>query len=256
MTTPLKTPLDVSVDGDLLTLTLNRPDNANALSPELVEALIVALENPSAARMCVLRGAGRLFCAGFDLDDFDDLSDGDLLWRFLRIEHLLQAVHYAPFPIMGLAHANAIGAGADLLAATSFRVMAPGTKARMPGLNFELTLGTRRLSRLVGPDTARDLLIDTRTFLADEALSIGFVDRIAERELWPDMIAAQLDRVRALSPTATTQLLELTRTDTRMEDVASIVATAGRPGLKERVGGFRERTAAARANRKTDSSSS
>ncbi len=64
------------------------------------------------------------------------------------------------------------------------------------------------------------------------------------------MIVARLERVTALSPTATAQLLELTRTDSRVEDVASIVASAGRPGLKERVGRFREQSAAARkANR-------
>jgi enoyl-CoA hydratase/carnithine racemase len=242
----ISTPLEVVADGDLATLTLNRPDNANALSPELVEALIAALENPGSARMFVLRGAGRLFCAGFDLDDFEELSDGDLLWRFLRIEHLLQTVYHSPIPIMGLAHGHAIGAGADLLAATSFRVMAPGTKARMPGLHFELTLGTRRLARLVGEDTARDILIDTRTFEAKEAHAMGFIEHVIEQDGWSDAIAAQLARVQALSSTATTQLLDLTRTDSREQDIAAIVASAGRPGLRDRVGQFREQAAASR----------
>ena len=78
-------------DADLLTLTLDRPGNANALSPDLVEALIETLAAARDVRLCVLRGEGKHFCAGFDLSDLEDLSDGDLLWRFLRIETLLQA---------------------------------------------------------------------------------------------------------------------------------------------------------------------
>jgi enoyl-CoA hydratase/carnithine racemase len=54
-------------------------------------------------RSCTIQGEGRNFCAGFDLSDIAELSDGDLLHRFLRIETLLQSVHHAPFPVMPLA---------------------------------------------------------------------------------------------------------------------------------------------------------
>lgn len=243
--------LRVERDGGLLTLTLNRPDNANALSPALVEALIDALSGAEGARLCVLRGAGRHFCAGFDLSDLDALSDGDLLWRILRIETLLQRVHHAPCPVVALAQGQVVGAGADLFAACWRRVAAPGARFRFPGWNFELALGTRRLTRLVGQDTARDLLIDTKVLAAEAALARGLATDLAEPTDWPGLVEDSLRRAGALPPRALRDMLTLTLQDSREADMAAIVATAGRPGLKERIVAYRDRVAARRAERGT-----
>ncbi|MFC1560534.1 enoyl-CoA hydratase/isomerase family protein, partial [Pseudomonadota bacterium] len=131
MPAPDETILEIDQQGDLLQLTLNRPSSANALSPELTEALIQALTQTAGVRLCVIRGAGRHFCAGFDLSDLDSLSDGDLLWRFLRIETLLQAVYHAPFAVVALGHGQMVGAGADLFAACWRRIAAADTRIRM-----------------------------------------------------------------------------------------------------------------------------
>ena len=233
--------LRVEQQGEVLSLTLNRPDSANALSPALVEALIDALSAAQDVRLCVLRGEGRHFCAGFDLSDLEELSDGDLLWRFLRIETLLQSVHHAPFAMMALAQGQVVGAGADLFAACWRRVAAPNAKFRMPGWNFELALGTRRLTRLIGQDAARDLLIDTKIASAQNALDFGLASDMAEAEAWPALVEASYQRASVLPPRALRDMLELTTADTRNEDTAAIVATAGRPGLKDRIAAYREK---------------
>lgn len=230
-------------DGDLLTLTLNRPENANALSAGLVEALIGALETAGETRLCVIRGEGRHFCAGFDLSDLPDISDGDLLWRFLRIEHLLQQVHYAPFPVMCFAHGQTVGAGADLFAAGFHRIAAGNTKFRFPGWNFELALGTRRLTRLIGTDAARDLLIDTKVVQAEEAVSLGLATELYDPSDWDYLTSQMLKRANALTPGAIKDMLALTSIDTRKEDIAAIVSTAGRPGLKDRINTYRDQVA-------------
>ncbi len=124
--------LQVEQRQGVMTLTLNRPESANALSPELTETLIETLTSAKDVQLAVIRGAGRHFCAGFDLSDLEALSDGDLLWRFLRIEILLQTVHHSPFAVVALAQGQAVGAGADLFAACWRRVAAPGLKLRMP----------------------------------------------------------------------------------------------------------------------------
>jgi len=79
-------------ENDVLTLTLNRGSKANSLTPALVEDLITALDQPGDVRMAVIRGEGKHFCAGFDLSDISKVSDGDLLWRFVRLELLLQKI--------------------------------------------------------------------------------------------------------------------------------------------------------------------
>lgn len=228
----------------LLSLTLNRPDSANALSPALVEELIDTLTEAQNVRLCALRGEGKHFCAGFDLSDLAELSDGDLLWRFLRIEHLLQTVHHAPFPVVAFAQGHVVGAGADLFAACWRRVTAANAKFRMPGWNFELALGTRRLARLIGQDAARDLLIDTKVMPAEEALACGLASDLAESQDWPALVEASHARASALPPRALRDMLDLTIVDTRAEDTAAIVATAGRPGLKDRVAAYRARVIA------------
>lgn len=228
-------------DGDLLTLTLNRPGQANALSPTLVENLIAAIESADSVRLCVIRGEGRHFCAGFDLSDLEDVSDGDLLWRFLRIEELLQTVHHAPFPVLVLAHGQVVGAGADLFAAACHRIAAPGAKFRMPGWNFELALGTRRLTRLIGTDAARDMLIDTKVLTADQASDVGLANAVVDVDGWQDAITGLLERSRALPDGALSDMLTLTAHDSRDADTAAIVKTAGRPGLKHRVQAYRSK---------------
>lgn len=233
--------LIIDTADSILTLTLNRPDNANALNPELTEALIETVTSAQDVRLCILRGAGRHFCAGFDLSDLENLSDGDLLWRFLRIETLLQSIHHAGFPVAAFAQGQAVGAGADLFAACWYRVATAETLFKMPGWNFELALGTRRLTHLVGQDAARDLLIDTRAMNAEEGASCKLVSEIAGVDDWPEIIKRLAKRTQALSRRALRDMLALTSNDSREQDIAAIVRTAGRPGLKQRIMQYRER---------------
>ena len=241
MKSSIGTELKVDRHADLLTLTLNRPESSNALKPSLVEAMIDVLSQEQDIRLCVLNAEGKNFCAGFDLSDIEDLSDGDLLLRFIRIEHLLQKIHHAPYPVMAFARGHAIGAGADLFAACWQRVAAPNARFRMPGWQFELALGTRRLTRLVGQDAARDMLIDSKTIDAKQALDTGLATEISVSEEWKSVIDISLQRTLALPKNALRQMLKLTATDTRSEDMASIANTAGIPGLKQRILDYREK---------------
>lgn len=241
MINPEDTILKLEQDDGVLQLTLNRPDNANALSPGLTEALIRAVTQSQDIRLCTLRGAGRHFCSGFDLAGLEDLSDGDLLLRFLRIETLLQAVYHAPFPVVALGHGQVVGAGADLFAACWRRVAAPDARFRMPGWNFELALGTRRLTHLIGQDAARDLLIDTKVLSAEASLACGLATDLARQEEWPTLVDGLKQRATALSPGAIKHMLNLTASDSRNDDFAAIVKTAGRPGLKDRIIAYRDR---------------
>ena len=130
--------------GHVTRLTLNRAAKANALSASLVEALINAVEyaQTDGTRLLIFEGNGSHFCAGFDFSGYDEATEGELVLRFVRIEHLLQCVHHAPFATLALAHGKIFGAGADLVCACSTRIAAPGTTFRLPGLRFGLVLGT------------------------------------------------------------------------------------------------------------------
>ena len=226
-------------EDDVLLLTLNRGSKANSLTPTLVEDLITALDQPDNVRMAVIRGEGKHFCAGFDLSDISELSDGDLLWRFVRIELLLQKIYHSPFPIVALGHGQIVGAGADLFVACWHRVAAPCVKLKMPGWNFELALGTGRLAALIGQDAARDMLIDTRSISAEQAREIGLASDLIEKEGWEDLVTTLAARARTLPTEATTNMLALTGSKNAELDLAALVRSAARPGLKARVEKYR-----------------
>jgi enoyl-CoA hydratase/carnithine racemase len=226
-------------EDDVLLLTLNRGSKANSLTPTLVEDLITALDQPDNVRMAVIRGEGKHFCAGFDLSDISELSDGDLLWRFVRIELLLQKIYHSPFPIVALGHGQIVGAGADLFVACWHRVAAPCAKLKMPGWNFELALGTGRLAALIGQDAARDMLIDTRSISAEKAREIGLASDLIGKEGWEDLVTTLGARARTLPTEATTNMLALTGSKNAELDLASLVRSAARPGLKARVEKYR-----------------
>ncbi len=236
--------LSVAKHGPFTRLTLNRPEKANALGFDLVEALLAAFAAATAegARLVALDGEGKSFCSGFDLSDFGEISDGDLVYRLIRIETLLQTVAHAPFPTIALAHGRVFGAGADLVCACSRRIAAPATKFRMPGLGFGVVLGTRRLAACVGRDAAREIQNECRTFDADEAAALGFLNQVAEPADWPQIIEAARQAAEVISAGSTEALFRVTAADTRAEDMADLVNSASRPGLKDRIGAYRKKT--------------
>jgi enoyl-CoA hydratase len=224
-------------DGNLTRLTLNRAAKANALSAQLVQALLDAVDYAytDGTRLLVLEGEGSHFCAGFDFSGYQDQSEGDLALRFIRIETLLQAIHHAPFETLALAHGRIFGAGADLVAACGQRVAAPGTSFRMPGLRFGVVLGTQRLAHRVGADHARSILGESRTLGTDEALGINFINAIAEPAQWPDLVQSALAHAATLSPAAAAALYRQTTPDTRAGDMAALARSVSVPGIKERI---------------------
>jgi enoyl-CoA hydratase/carnithine racemase len=228
--------------GHVTRLTLNRPDKANALSASLVEALITAIDNAETdgTRLLIIDGNGNHFCAGFDFGRYREATEGELVLRFVRIEHLLQRVYHAPFTTLALAHGKIFGAGADLVCACGTRIAAPGTTFRMPGLRFGLVLGTRRLAHRIGADAARDVLQTSRTFDAESARTLGFVTRIAAPADWPQLASAAQAASSTLTQSALARLNEQTVIDTRDADMAALAQSASVPGLKERIQLFRE----------------
>jgi enoyl-CoA hydratase len=231
-------PLTVTRDGATWTFTLARADKRNALSAELVDSLLVAIEEAHAdpdARLLVFRGEGRNLSAGFDFAGIEDASEGDLLLRFVRIETLLAAVWNSPCLTVGLAHGRNFGAGVDLFAACRRRIAAPDATFRMPGLRFGLVLGTRRFVELVGAARAGAILGEARVFDADEAHAMGFVDTLADPSQWDQAIATARSTADALDRTTRVALYSATRPDHDDADLAALVRSAARAGLKDRI---------------------
>ena len=241
-TTPLA--VDWGDDG-VCRATLMRPGAGNSLSADLVAALEAIVEEGAVRRprLMVLRGEGRHFCTGFDLSRLDEESDDSLLARFCRIELMLQKVHRAPFPTLAIAHGRTVGAGADLFAACTHRVAAPGTQFAFPGASgFGLVLGTRRLVQRVGAERARRWVETAATIGLDEALAAGLATGTLADASGAEDIARCL---AAEAPAAATPFLDsaLDAADPVHDhaDLALLVRSAAVPGLKARIAAYVER---------------
>jgi len=232
--------LIVERDGAHKRVRFNRPEQRNALSASAVETMleILAESGTDGTRLLELSGEGRNFCAGFDLSDLDSQSEGDLLLRFVRVEQMLQAVHHAPFHTLALAHGRVVGAGADLVLACRTRIAAPGTQFEMPGAGFGLILGTRRLGAVVGNDRALDLL--SGPFDEEKAKASGFVQDIIAQESWPAVSTRTLAVATRLTVETERTILGALRADSRAQDLADLVVSAARPGVKQRISAYAE----------------
>ena len=223
--------------GPAVIATLDRADKMNALSAALVEELLALVEQctQDGTRLLVLRGNGRNFSAGFDMAGREAQSEGDLLLRFVRIEQLLQAVRHAPFDTLALAHGRNFGAGVDLVAACARRVATPDATFRMPGLQFGLVLGSRLFAQRVGGERARQVLQVSQTFGSGDAERWGFLTAVVPQDRWDTMVEEATAAAAQLPAESARRLFAATTPDTRDADLAELVRSAARPGLKERI---------------------
>ncbi len=174
----------VEVRDGLATVTLNRPEKLNALTPELCQQLIVALRTVAtnaAVRVIILTGAGRAFCAGADLTILG--SDGDTLVAGGKEVALL--LRGAPQPVIAAVNGAAAGGGANLALACDYRIAAD--TATIGQVFAQLGLGpdwggSYFLPRLVGTARALELLWSARMVPASEAHALGLFDRLVAGE--------------------------------------------------------------------------
>lgn len=238
--------LTVSKRSDGVTfVALNRPEKRNALSATLVSQLLAAFDEAIAdqVRLLVFVGEGKSFCSGFDLSLLEQESEGDLLLRFVQIETLLFKIFSAPFVTLAVGKGTTLGAGADLFAACDRRVALDDLRIGFPGAGFGLVLGTARLVARIGSDAARHLVRSGETVDADTALRIGLatdrveadaLDRLIERE---NVAAGRLDR-------ETVRAIHCVSMSDGTQELAALVRSAARPGLKDRIRAYMTATRA------------
>ena len=189
-------PLRVSLADGVLTLTLDRPDKRNALSAALIDALHAALERADLdadARVVVLRGAGRDFCAGADLDELlasADLTLAENEAAARRLGALFTRMRSLPKPVVAVVQGRALAGGAGLVTASDLAVAAASAQLGYPEIQrgFVPAMVMTLLRRAVGEKVALDLVLTGRMLPAEEARSVGLLTRVVadgelEREL-------------------------------------------------------------------------
>ena len=179
--------LCVEVEAGIATIRLQRPP-MNALNVEIQEALRAASEEVTERRdvgAVVLYGGEKVFAAGADIKEMEQMSYSDMVFHSRRLQSAFTAVARIPKPTVAAITGYALGGGCELAMTCDFRVAAKNAKLGQPEILLGVIPGaggTQRLSRLVGPAKAKDLVYSGRFVSADEALAIGLVDEVVEAE--------------------------------------------------------------------------
>jgi methylglutaconyl-CoA hydratase len=203
-------PLLRALDAGVLTLTLARPEKRNALNAELVEALHEALDQAeldSAVRVVALRGAGRDFCAGADLDELLASTDRTLADNerdALRLGYLFQRCRQLPKPVVAVVHGRALAGGAGLATACDLAIAAESASIGYPEIQrgFVPAMTAVLLRRLAGEKLALDLMLTGRLLSASDALSVGLLSRVVPDGVLDTGAAELIDALAGASPSA------------------------------------------------------
>jgi enoyl-CoA hydratase len=244
-------------------LTLNRPEQLNAMTSELCEALHVELDRIASdrtARAVILTGTGRGFCAGVDLRGYgtspgNDGSDEarDRLANQQHMSTLILGLRALPQPVIAAVNGPAAGFGLALALGCDIRYAAPEAVFRAAFLNIGVSncdMGTSwLLPRLIGASRAHELMLTGRRFDAEEALRIGLVAEVAgEGGLLARALQAA-EQIASLSPWGvrltkqgmwTALELPSEQAAVEYEDRQQIMATFGK-ATPEAIGAFLEK---------------
>lgn len=196
--------------GEVLWLTMNRPEALNAMNPSLVEALrttFEALKSRKDVRIVVLQARGKAFCAGLDLQSGGwgaDDSPQALLALQRGISDIYRAMRRCPQPIIALVQGAACGGGFSLALASDIRIAATSAKMNAAYIRAGLTacdMGCSYfLPRLVGVSVASELMMTGRFIGAERALAVNLVSDVVEEDALGAAAQGMIDDMLLTSP--------------------------------------------------------
>jgi len=237
--------LKVTLDAHIATIRLNRPDKANAMNATMWQEIRQAFEwvdRTPEARVAVLQGEGKLFCAGIDLqlmmgmsaniaNECDGRSREAMRRVILDMQDTLTSLERCRKPVLAAIHGGCIGGGIDLVTCADMRYCSADAYFTIKEIDIGMTadVGTlQRLPKLVGDGITRELAYTGRKMDAKEAKDIGLVNRVFEsREaLYAGVheIAATIAAKSPLSIRGTKEIITYAR-DHSVADSLNYIAT-------------------------------
>lgn len=241
-------------NGQVLAITLNRPERRNAITVAMYAALAEAIEGAAAdpsVRAITFRGEGQDFAAGNDLADFLSALPRDTdeipVWRLLR------ALASCETPLIAAVHGNCVGIGTTMLLHCDLVIAEEGARFSLPFVDLGLVpeaASSLILPRLAGRRRAARYLLLGEPFGVDEAIAIGLASHRAPAGELEGTLSRILSALLAKPPEALRQTQRLLRHGTRDESLermklegATFAERLGSPEVKEAVSAFFDKRA-------------
>lgn len=225
--------VEAAADG-IVRLTMNRPQAHNALSPELSQALEVAIDELAAdatVRAVVLTGAGEAFCAGGDIKAMREMVEGsreERMARSTRFARLMAAIRALPVPVLARVNGSAHGGGAGLVSVADIAIASDraGFGFTEPRIGIAPATISPYVLERIGAARARRLFLTAQRFDAAEGLRVGLYDRVVPAAELDAAVQAELGAIRACSRSALAACKALIAEVPRLEGPAAQAHTA------------------------------
>lgn len=192
----------------ITTLTLNRPNQFNALSGELLAAMtevLDAIKADDSVRVVILKASGRAFCVGHDLKEMRANSNREFIKDlFTRCGAMMQRIEALPQPVIASVHATATAAGCQLAAACDLAVASDHSRFAVSGITLGLFCSTPAvaLSRNIGRKAAMDMLLTGDFIDAPTAKEYGLVNKVVPAETLDAAVQEMAEKIASRPPEA------------------------------------------------------
>jgi len=177
----------IKIEGGVATITLNRPQQLNALNRQMFRELDEAFDEVTAdpaARVLVITGVGdRAFAAGADIREFVDMAPVEALEFSRNAQRIFRKLETMPKPSIAAVNGFALGGGCELMMACDIAYASDTARIGQPEITLGIIPGaggTQRLSRLVGKQKAKELEMTGDMISAEEALRLGLVCKVVK----------------------------------------------------------------------------
>ena len=243
---------DVIVDrrDEVLWLRLNRPERLNAYDRTTIDEIIAALREHVQARVAVITGEGRAFCAGGYLANLADPDFWELRSMFTGSLELFDAIRSAPMPVIAAVNGPAFGGGNELVVACDLAIAAESARFGQTGVKVgsaPVLGGTNLLAMTVGEKKAKEVVFLCRSYTAAEALELGWINAVVpdgelagEVERWCDEICAMSARYMEVAKASSNVWWHQMR-DNMQSGLGMLMQAIGSPDMLEGAAAFLEK---------------
>src|SRR5579863_641504 len=180
--------LKVEKENDIVQITIDRADKLNAMSLEVMNEFISVLDEleKDSSKVIIITGAGqKAFSAGADIEYMSNIGPTEAEKYALRGHEVLNRIEKLEKPVIAAVNGYALGGGCELALSCDIRFASPNAQLGQPEVTLGICPGwggTQRLLRIVGPAGAKDLIFSGRKIIAEEALSMGLINKIFPSE--------------------------------------------------------------------------
>lgn len=241
-----------SSEGNVYTITLNRPAKRNAISDRLLDAIDKAWEaRPEGTRVVILAGNGDHFCAGLDLAEHQHREPFGVMQHSQGWHRLFNKIQLTGIPVVGVLHGAVIGGGLELATATHVRIAEPSTIYQLPEGRHGIFVGggaSVRVARIIGPGRMCEMMLTGRIIKSEEGQQLGLSHYLVEagqglakaREL-ANRIAENSALANYAMVTAIQRITNMSTDDGFYVESLTAALTQTSPEVQARIGEFLQR---------------